>query len=189
MIEVLVPCTNVTRLGVGGKRVIRPEKLMPGYVLLNMRMDKDTWFSVKNSNNVQNFVGHDRARKNAAGGTRSSRNPYQRRVRAIVKSKCCNIATPNDLQNKIPDPKCSARIREFAGGVAGGRGHVVPTPLTRAEEKRIMDKITASRAEAIGLEAGDQVIFPKPQTLSRPTTKRMTSQSRVKNSDRILTEM
>ena len=87
MIEVLVPCTNVTRLGVGGKRVIRPEKLMPGYVLLNMRMDKDTWFSVKNSNNVQNFVGHDRARKNAAGGTRSSRNPYQRRVRAIVKSK------------------------------------------------------------------------------------------------------
>jgi transcriptional antiterminator NusG len=76
MIEVLVPCTNVTRLGVGGKRVIRPEKLMPGYVLLNMRMDKDTWFSVKNSNNVQNFVGHDRARKNAAGGTRPDRNPY-----------------------------------------------------------------------------------------------------------------
>ena len=41
----------------------------------------------------------------------------------------------------------------------------MPTPLTRAEEKRIMDKITASRAEAIGLEAGDQVIFQTPDTL------------------------
>ena len=65
----------------------------------------------------------------------------------------------------------------------------MPTPLTRAEEKRIMDKITASRAEAIGLEAGDQVMFQTPDTLSRPSTKHMTSQSRVKNSDGILTEM
>ena len=40
MVEVLVPCTNVTKLGVGGKRVVKPEKLMPGYVLLNMHMDK-----------------------------------------------------------------------------------------------------------------------------------------------------
>jgi len=111
IIEVLVPCTNVTKLGLGGKKVVKPEKLMPGYVLLNMKMDKDSWFTVKNSNHVQNFVGHDRARRNAAGG------------------------------------------------VAAGRGHVVPTPLSRAEEKRIMDKITSARAALIGFEAGDAVII------------------------------
>jgi hypothetical protein len=70
----------------------------------------------------------------------------------------CKI-NPRTPPGKTLNPKRLARICEIAGGVAGGRGHVVPTPLTRSEEKRIMDKITASRAEAVGLEAGDQVIF------------------------------
>jgi len=61
--EVLVPCTVVTKLGVGNKRVAKLDKLFPGYVFVNMRMDKDTWYTIKNSNHVLNFVGHDRARR------------------------------------------------------------------------------------------------------------------------------
>ena len=50
------------------------------------------------------------------------------------------------------------RARKNAGGgIAGGRGHVVPTPLSRSEEKRIFDKITAARAAELGFEAGDIV--------------------------------
>lgn len=91
--EVLVPCTMVQKQGVGGQVVQKQEKLLGGYVLIKMCMDKDTWYIIKNSNHVLNFVGHDRARKSAGGG------------------------------------------------IAAGRGHVVPTPLTRAEEKRIFDRI------------------------------------------------
>ncbi len=40
--EVLVPCTVVTKLGMGNKEVMKLEKLFPGYVFVNMRMDKDT---------------------------------------------------------------------------------------------------------------------------------------------------
>ena len=49
------------------------EKLLGGYVLIKMCMDKDTWYIIKNSNHVQNFVGHDRARKNVSGGIQVSK--------------------------------------------------------------------------------------------------------------------
>jgi len=69
--EVLVPCTMVMKAGVGGVTVEKQEKLLGGYVLIKMCMDKDTWYIIKNSGNVLNFVGHDRARRNASGGTRA----------------------------------------------------------------------------------------------------------------------
>jgi len=104
LVEVLVPTTPVTRLGVGNRPVVRFEKMFPGYVYVHMHMDKDTWYIIKNSNHVQNFVGHDNARRNAGGG------------------------------------------------IQAGRGHVVPTPLTRAEERRIFDRIAKEGAINSGSE-------------------------------------
>ena len=78
--------------------------MFPGYVYVHMHMDKDTWYIIKNSNHVQNFVGHDNARRNAGGG------------------------------------------------IQAGRGHVVPTPLTRAEERRIFDRIAKEGAINSGSE-------------------------------------
>jgi|YelNatPaOPRAMG01_1025707.scaffolds.fasta_scaffold73815_3 transcriptional antiterminator NusG len=40
-----------------GKRQIVPEKVYPGYVLVEMIMDDDTWFVVRNTPGVLGFVG------------------------------------------------------------------------------------------------------------------------------------
>jgi transcriptional antiterminator NusG len=103
----------VTKASIGGQTVEKQEKLLGGYVLIKMCMDKDTWYIIKNSNHVLNFVGHDRARRNASGG------------------------------------------------IAAGRGHVVPTPLTRAEEKRIFDRISQMSAggSLVNFPVGSRVVI------------------------------
>lgn len=40
-----------------GKRVEKPRKVFPGYVLVEMEMDEDSWLVVRNTPGVTSFVG------------------------------------------------------------------------------------------------------------------------------------
>lgn len=51
-----VPQKSVTRMK-DGKRVEKEEKIFPGYVLVEMIMDDDSWFVVQNTAGVTKFVG------------------------------------------------------------------------------------------------------------------------------------
>lgn len=54
--EVAVPLEEVTEIKDGVKKVVK-RKRFPGYVFLNMVMNDDTWYVVRNTRGVTGFVG------------------------------------------------------------------------------------------------------------------------------------
>lgn len=54
--EVSVPVEEVTEVKNGKKKVVQ-RKLFPGYVLVKMIMNDDTWYVVRNTRGVTSFVG------------------------------------------------------------------------------------------------------------------------------------
>ncbi|MDY6357047.1 MAG: transcription termination/antitermination protein NusG [Catonella sp.] len=54
--EVEVPTEDVTTIHDGSKREIK-RKMLPGYVLVKMIMNDDTWYVVRNTRGVTGFVG------------------------------------------------------------------------------------------------------------------------------------
>jgi len=56
ILEVRVPMQDVVEIKNGVKKTVQ-KKMFPGYVLLNMVMDDDTWYVVRNTRGVTGFVG------------------------------------------------------------------------------------------------------------------------------------
>ena len=56
ILEVSVPTQEVVELK-NGVRKVSEKKLFPGYVLINMVMNDDTWYVVRNTRGVTGFVG------------------------------------------------------------------------------------------------------------------------------------
>ena len=56
IIEVRVPVQDVVEYRDGSRKTVR-RKLFPGYVLINMDMDDETWYVVRNTRGVTGFVG------------------------------------------------------------------------------------------------------------------------------------
>ena len=56
ILEVRVPMEEVTEVKNGVKKVVS-KKMFPGYVLLHMIMNDDTWYVVRNTRGVTGFVG------------------------------------------------------------------------------------------------------------------------------------
>jgi transcriptional antiterminator NusG len=56
IIEVSVPMQDVIEVKNGVKKQVQ-KKMFPGYVLLNMEMNDDTWYVVRNTRGVTGFVG------------------------------------------------------------------------------------------------------------------------------------
>lgn len=54
--EVIVPMLDSYEVKNGQKRVV-PRKVFPGYVLIKMHMNDDTWYVVRNTRGVTSFVG------------------------------------------------------------------------------------------------------------------------------------
>ena len=56
ILEVRVPLQDVVEMKNGAKKVVQ-KKMFPGYVLINMVMNDDTWYVVRNTRGVTGFVG------------------------------------------------------------------------------------------------------------------------------------
>lgn len=56
ILEVCVPLQDVVEMKNGAEKVVQ-KKLFPGYVLLYMIMNDDTWYVVRNTRGVTGFVG------------------------------------------------------------------------------------------------------------------------------------
>jgi len=54
--EVAVPIIDSVEIKNGQRKTV-PRKVFPGYVLLNMIMNDDTWYVVRNTRGVTSFVG------------------------------------------------------------------------------------------------------------------------------------
>jgi transcriptional antiterminator NusG len=59
--RILVPTEEVVELK-GGKKSVTQRRFFPGYVLVEMEMDDDTWHLVKHTGKVTGFVGGARNR-------------------------------------------------------------------------------------------------------------------------------
>ncbi len=56
ILEVRVPMQDVVEMKNGTRKTVQ-KKMFPGYVLVNMVMNDDTWFVVRNTRGVTGFVG------------------------------------------------------------------------------------------------------------------------------------
>ena len=56
ILEVRVPMQDVVEVKNGAKKTVS-KKLFPGYVLINMIMNDDTWYVVRNTRGVRRVVG------------------------------------------------------------------------------------------------------------------------------------
>ena len=56
ILEVQVPMLDVAEMKNGVKKQVQ-KKMFPGYVLINMIMNDDTWYVVRNTRGVTGFVG------------------------------------------------------------------------------------------------------------------------------------
>lgn len=56
ILEVTVPMQDVVEVKNGSKKQVQ-KKMFPGYVLINMVMNDDTWYVVRNTRGVTGFVG------------------------------------------------------------------------------------------------------------------------------------
>lgn len=56
ILEVRVPMQDVVEMKNGAKKQVQ-KKMFPGYVLINMVMNDDTWYVVRNTRGVTGFVG------------------------------------------------------------------------------------------------------------------------------------
>ena len=56
ILEVRVPMQDVVEMKNGARKQVQ-NKMFPGYVLINMVMNDDTWYVVRNTRGVTGFVG------------------------------------------------------------------------------------------------------------------------------------
>lgn len=58
IVEVRVPLQDVVEMKDGVRKTVS-KKLFPGYVLVNMVMNNETWYIIRNTRGVTGFVGPD----------------------------------------------------------------------------------------------------------------------------------
>jgi transcriptional antiterminator NusG len=54
--EVVIPIEDVVEIK-GGRKVTVPRKVFPGYILVRISLDDDSWYAVRNTPGVTGFVG------------------------------------------------------------------------------------------------------------------------------------
>ena len=54
--KILIPSEEVSEVR-GGKKKISSKRFFPGYILINMELDDDAWYIVRNTPKVTGFVG------------------------------------------------------------------------------------------------------------------------------------
>ena len=55
--DVFIPKETVTDIKQGGRKVTSEKKVFPGYILVQMELDDDSWYVVRNTPGVTGFVG------------------------------------------------------------------------------------------------------------------------------------
>ena len=99
--EVVIPMEDVVEIK-NGQRVSVPKKMFPGYILVRMYLDDDSWYAVRNTPGVTGFVG---------GGSKPT--PLSRREVERF------LGAPKPEEKKSPRFKPAWEIGETVRVVAG----------------------------------------------------------------------
>lgn len=90
--EIIVPTEKVTEFK-GGKKRVTKRKLYPGYIVVNMEINEDTWFLVRETPGIGDFTG--------AAGTPTAMLPHE--VQRILAKK-------EEKQDEVPKLKIGFRV-------------------------------------------------------------------------------
>ncbi len=82
--DVFIPKESVTDLKAGGRKVTQEKKVFPGYILVQMELDDDSWYVVRNTPGVTGFVG---AQAKPVALSRAEVDRVRKRVSASAKPK------------------------------------------------------------------------------------------------------
>ncbi|MBA4370548.1 MAG: transcription termination/antitermination protein NusG [Coriobacteriaceae bacterium] len=82
--DVFIPKESVTDIKQGGRKVTSDKKVFPGYILVQMELDEDSWYVVRNTPGVTGFVG---AQAKPVALSRSEVDRIRKRVSAGPKQR------------------------------------------------------------------------------------------------------
>ncbi|MDI6713081.1 MAG: transcription termination/antitermination protein NusG [Anaerosomatales bacterium] len=108
--DVFIPKETVTDVKAGGRRVTQDKKVFPGYVLVQMELDDDSWYCVRNTPGVTGFVG---SQGKPVPLSRKEFERIQGRVTSAAKPK-----TTTEFSEGMAVKVTSGPLAEFDGTVA-----------------------------------------------------------------------
>lgn len=108
--DVLIPKETVTDVKAGGRRVTQDKKVFPGYVLVQMELDDDSWYVVRNTPGVTGFVG---SQGKPVPLSRKEFERIQGRVASVAKPK-----TMTEFTEGMPVKVTSGPLADFDGTIA-----------------------------------------------------------------------
>jgi transcriptional antiterminator NusG len=133
IVEVVIPKRVGFKLDKAGKRQETEEKIFPGYVLVRMAMNDDSWQVVKSTPNVINFVGTEEKRRFGRGRGHVTPRP-------LSTSEVQRIFSTTDLE-EIPlkiDMAAGDKIEVLSGPFQGFYGEVVEVSPERSKLKALI---------------------------------------------------
>ncbi|GAV32344.1 MAG: transcription termination/antitermination protein NusG [Anaerosomatales bacterium] len=108
--EVLIPKETVTDVKAGGRRVTQDRKVFPGYVLVQMELDDDSWYVVRNTPGVTGFVG-----------SQGKPVPLSRKEFERIQGRAATTAKPKTMTEFVegmPVKVTSGPLADFDGTIA-----------------------------------------------------------------------
>lgn len=119
VLDIRIPQSPTVKVRKDGSRYSSEEKVLPGYVLVQMILDDDAWQMVKNTPNVINFVGAEQRR--AVGRGRGHVKPmplsYSEVDRIFKQMEDAEPVVKIDMQVGDKIVVLSGPFKDFAGEV------------------------------------------------------------------------
>jgi len=131
--QVEIPQTPAVKIRKDGSRQHTEEKVFPGYVLVKMVMDDDTWQVVKNTSHVINFVGAEQ--KKGTGRGRGHVKPLP--LSATEVERIFKQASEQEPVIKI-DMAAGDKIMVLSGPFKDFEGEVVEVSPERSKLKALL---------------------------------------------------
>jgi len=131
--QVEIPQTPAVKIRKDGSRQHTEEKVFPGYVLVKMEMDDDTWQVVKNTSHVINFVGAEQ--KKGTGRGRGHVKPLP--LSATEVERIFKQASEQEPVVKI-DMAAGDKIIVLSGPFKDFEGEVVEVSPERSKLKALL---------------------------------------------------
>ncbi|WP_307740113.1 transcription termination/antitermination protein NusG [uncultured Parolsenella sp.] len=115
VVDIRIPTEEVTEIKEGGKRETKESKVFPGYVLVRMEMDDNSWAVVRNTPGVTGFVGVD---GKPAPLSREEFNKIMRRTNPRQTGAPTQHRTSTDLEPGQSVRVVSGPLAEFDGQIS-----------------------------------------------------------------------
>ena len=102
--RILVPTEEVVELK-NGKKAVTERRFFPGYVLVEMQMDDESWHLVKHTNKVTGFVGGARNRTAPISEAEVMKivNQMQEAWRSLAR-RCSGLSASRCVSRKARSP-------------------------------------------------------------------------------------